>query len=469
MLTAENKIVLESLYSLLKISEEDYDTSDILYEPFSYQILNKESTFLNNSDNKSTKLEEDIVNDNEISKLTIEENDLKNFNTLEIAIANISLEEKQDIDTSKNLLSENTTISDNNETLIRSNTTNQNESLVIVERRRKSAVNKVKKNLELFGQDNCSLGYNNYYKFDKQTEETKEKDLSFQINNKNNCIKVSKNTKNYDKFYFDFVDASYNVSKNYQDYITKSLKSMINFDKFNINKEIMDVKINLNKTYYNILKEFKDNNKKLLILDLDETLIHSIFDYNEENVSDTTSHKRIISKTTNFYDTDFEEYVNIKVNLRPKVKEFLNAIKDNFNVCLFTASVKEYADSVISILDPDNSIFKLKLYRESCIKLGRAFIKDLRIFTDFKDINDNNLSLSLENIIIVDNSIYSFVNQLSNGILINSFYDQVDDNELSNVQDYLLNYLYHSKDIKYVNDQVFKFNELLESYKVDNN
>ncbi len=115
--------------------------------------------------------------------------------------------------------------------------------------------------------------------------------------------------------------------------------------------------------------------------------------------------------------------------------------------------MKDYADAVLNYLDPENKYFQNRLYRDSCINVyNRLYIKDLRIF-----------NRSLENLIIVDNSIYSFSNQLSNGVLINSFYNDKGDKELMNVQNYLYKYLYNATDIRVTNEQVFNFNNILNA------
>jgi TFIIF-interacting CTD phosphatase-like protein len=62
--------------------------------------------------------------------------------------------------------------------------------------------------------------------------------------------------------------------------------------------------------------------KYCLVVDLDETLIH----YNEAE---------------NFY------------LVRPGVNQFLKELKDEFELVLFTASVKEYADWILDQIDPD--------------------------------------------------------------------------------------------------------------------
>ena len=52
-----------------------------------------------------------------------------------------------------------------------------------------------------------------------------------------------------------------------------------------------------------------------------------------------------------------------------------------FQVVVFTASHKAYADVVLDMLDPNNEIFELRLYRDSCIRTqDGVYIKDLRIF-----------------------------------------------------------------------------------------
>ena len=74
---------------------------------------------------------------------------------------------------------------------------------------------------------------------------------------------------------------------------------------------------------------------------------------------------------------------------------------------------------------------------------------------------------SLRNLIIVDNSYYSFSNQVNNGILITSFYENENDNELLNLKKYLQNiYEFDIDDVRIINEQVFNLegikNEILE-------
>jgi len=85
----------------------------------------------------------------------------------------------------------------------------------------------------------------------------------------------------------------------------------------------------------------------------------------------------------------------------------------------FTAGVQEYADPILDQIDPENTIFKKRLYRGSCIKTQQFYIKDLDIFLDREK----------ENMMIVDNSILSFAFDLANGVPINSYMGEDDEDK----------------------------------------
>ena len=102
----------------------------------------------------------------------------------------------------------------------------------------------------------------------------------------------------------------------------------------------------------------------------------------------------------------------------------------------------------------------MRLYRNHCIYIEPGlYIKDLRIFSGYK---------KMEDIIIVDNSLFSFANQLNNGILITSFFEDKNDNFLINVKDYL-EYIKDEKDIREINKESFKFEEIKEDINRNNN
>ncbi len=110
------------------------------------------------------------------------------------------------------------------------------------------------------------------------------------------------------------------------------------------------------------------------------------------------------------------------INIRPYALECLRQAAEVLQVVVFTASHQSYADVVLDLLDPKREIFSMRLYRDSCIKSrDGVYVKDLRIFED---------SRNLEDILIVDNAVYSFGYQLENGVPIIPFYDDKEDEEL---------------------------------------
>jgi len=137
------------------------------------------------------------------------------------------------------------------------------------------------------------------------------------------------------------------------------------------------------------------------------------------------------------------------VNIRPFSLELLKELKESFELVIFTASHSSYANKVIDYLDPQKNLIKHRLFREHCMVTEQGiFIKDLRIFGDRK----------LENIILVDNALYSFAYQIENGVPIIPFYDNKQDKELLSLKIYLegLNY---TKDCREINKKTFKFRQ----------
>lgn len=94
------------------------------------------------------------------------------------------------------------------------------------------------------------------------------------------------------------------------------------------------------------------------------------------------------------------------MNIRPYAIECLKKASKHFEVIVFTASKKCYADAVLDYLDPSHEYIHHRLYRNDCTFNEGVYIKDLRIFGDRK----------LQDMVIVDNALYSFAYQLDNGI-----------------------------------------------------
>jgi CTD small phosphatase-like protein 2 len=233
-------------------------------------------------------------------------------------------------------------------------------------------------------------------------------------------------------------------------YVKNALKliSLIPFRKLYINEKIRDISKKINFDIYNF-----DENKKLIILDLDETLVHSDIDF-------LLKEKNINYDTVLYFDTEEEKNIPLPLIIRPGLYEFLDYASQNFNLIIFTASDQQYADTIINYIEKDKKYFKMRLYRNHCIFIEPGlYIKDLRIFSSQR---------KLEDIIIIDNSLFSFSNQLNNGILITSFFDDKNDTFLDNVKDYL-EYIKNENDIRGINKESFRFEEIKEDIIRNNN
>ncbi|CAD8060246.1 unnamed protein product [Paramecium sonneborni] len=157
-----------------------------------------------------------------------------------------------------------------------------------------------------------------------------------------------------------------------------------------------------------------------LVLDLDETLIHS--DMERTSFLD----EEILVKIGN----NIEKYY---VKIRPFARDFLKALSKYFELVVFTAAIKEYADKVIDYLDPCGFI-KRRFYRDSCTKKDGVFYKDLT------KVNSN-----LDKTFIIDNSFSGMQLNPQNGILIKSWYNDLKDQELKIYEAMLKKYV-KSKD-----------------------
>ena len=262
--------------------------------------------------------------------------------------------------------------------------------------------------------------------------------------NKANSRNLSQFEKEASNIFFIPLSCQENYSGNYDNYVSKTLSHIFSFKNLPYEKALSNSDIYNNYPSEEI-KNCLSSNKKLILLDLDETLIHSEFDLNAQNLN--------IYETIIRFKDNADEYHKIGIFVRNGTQKFLSVLNNYFNIGIFTASDKDYADAIISYLDPNKNIIKFCLYRNNCVNVNDLInIKYLKIIKD----------IDLKKIVLVDNNIYSFSAELSNGILINLFYGDKNDIELFNVLEYLIEFILPADDVREVNEKFFGFNKISE-------
>lgn len=167
--------------------------------------------------------------------------------------------------------------------------------------------------------------------------------------------------------------------------------------------------------------------KYLLVLDIDETLVHS--EPIVENSVPNANSKNQYDKTCTFNNPNGTQDV-YGVRFRPYLMEFVQRMSKLFDLAVYTASTSDYADTIMDVVDPSRTMFCARLSREHCLPVGQMNIKNMSIF-EGKDV------------IIVDNLIYSFAFHMDQGIPICAFVDDPMDVELQDLAEILENLPYY--------------------------
>lgn len=165
---------------------------------------------------------------------------------------------------------------------------------------------------------------------------------------------------------------------------------------------------------------------KVLVLDLDETLVHSIFMQGSEKEGLKVAEKIGIYTKPEYKDIVSRSY-RIKIHdpmtpkgtgvvygcwgvLRPHVYDFLLfAFRYFKSVIIWSAGVTEYVDEICTLLSRDIRPFDLIYTREDCIAYGDVYVKPLSKLTEFGD---------LSNMYIVDDKKEGCIDNPDNAIII---------------------------------------------------
>lgn len=143
-----------------------------------------------------------------------------------------------------------------------------------------------------------------------------------------------------------------------------------------------------------LLPDMKSQHTYTLVLDLDETLVH--------------------------YDHRHRHF-----KVRPFALLFLREMAKYFEVVIFTAALKDYADSILNAMDKENLVAH-RLYRNSTRFRNGTYLKDL-----------NRLGRDMEKCLIIDNMEDNFMCHVDNGIGIKGWYSDPADRELEKMMPFL--------------------------------
>lgn len=151
--------------------------------------------------------------------------------------------------------------------------------------------------------------------------------------------------------------------------------------------------------------------KKCMVIDLDETLVHSSFkvsdliDWELGRGDLPTLVLQPISNADFVVPVEIDGTVHqVYVLKRPNVDDFLKRMGELYECVLFTASLAKYADPVADLLD-QWGVFRARLFRESCVFYRGNYVKDL-----------NKLGRDLQKIVIIDNSPASYIFHPDNAV-----------------------------------------------------
>jgi RNA polymerase II subunit A small phosphatase-like protein len=177
--------------------------------------------------------------------------------------------------------------------------------------------------------------------------------------------------------------------------------------------------------------------KGLLLLDLDETLIHS------EEFPRTQPSEKDFDFRIGFKGEDYW-YMTKK---RPFLDEFIKFSFENFDVGVWTASTDDYATIVLENIGIDKNLLKCFYTRENC---GMRLDYETNSYYGVKNLQKLKKRAwskpyttkvsqmrELDRILIVDDIDETAVNNRSNLILIKPFYFDNNDTELLKLISYL--------------------------------
>lgn len=184
--------------------------------------------------------------------------------------------------------------------------------------------------------------------------------------------------------------------------------------------------------------------KMTVVLDLDETLVHSIF-MNDiaRQTNDKSKFSKVVKKLRKKCDlflTDVGNYGNVFVFLRPGLHRFLTKLSETCEVVLWTAGSRRYAKPILDFIDPHGHFLPYRLFRDHTIQRGNESIKDLGL-----------LGRNMRKTLLIDNNEDAIARAPRNSYLISDFYGDPNDCKLEEAWRFICEvseYYFYTADIR---------------------
>lgn len=173
--------------------------------------------------------------------------------------------------------------------------------------------------------------------------------------------------------------------------------------------------------------------RKLLILDLDSTLVWSHF-IKKTDIHIITEHSTAI--------IHLKHHPPIRVNKRPFLGTFLNYCFDNYDVAVWSAGAKEYVHEICKLIFKDRPLIFI-FSKDQCNsdKNGQTLKQLSQVWANKK------WSANPENTLILDDTPETYSQNSENAVPISSYYGNEHDRELLKVI-YLLKQLVLVTDVR---------------------
>jgi TFIIF-interacting CTD phosphatase-like protein len=174
--------------------------------------------------------------------------------------------------------------------------------------------------------------------------------------------------------------------------------------------------------------------RKDIILDMDETLLHTFSKLDNDDVIDlvTDPHQDIADRVYACHVPDLDMRPGSGVNrlvagiVRPGFDDFMRFCYEHFtSVIVWSAGTNNYVNRVLEEVCSEVGLPDVILTREDCVRVQERFEKPIAVLQDIMP----SLGISLATTLIVDDREGSFFSNPDNGVLITPFAPDVDESE----------------------------------------